>query len=165
MLIRKAKIADIPAITRILNESILWGKATAIREEVSEKNRKKWLADHSSELYTVFIAEINGEVAGYLSIGAYRKGRQAFRHVAEVSYFVDFSHHRKGIAKALIDAAFSHCKENQINTLLAFLMEHNEGSIQFLLKSGFELWGTFPKTLLIDGEEYDHLIFGKKIEN
>ena len=163
MLIRKAKPKDIPAITRILNEAIRWGKATAIRDEVSENNRREWLADHSTELYTVFVAEIEGEVVGYMSIGPYRKGRQAFRHTAEVSYFVDFNHHRKGIAKALIEAAFVHCEENEINTLLAFLMEHNEGSIKFLEKYGFELWGRLPKSLSIDGLEYDHLIYGKKL--
>jgi phosphinothricin acetyltransferase len=163
MLIRIAKLEDIPAITRILNESIRWGKATAIRKEVSEENRREWFTQHSTKLYAVFVAEIEGEVVGYLSVGPYRKGRQAFRHVAEVSYFVDFNHHRKGIAKALLETAFSHCKKNQVHNLLAFLMEHNEGSIQFLLKSGFELWGRFPNTLLIDGVEYDHLIYGKKL--
>lgn len=164
MLIRKAKITDIPAITWILNESIRWGKATAIREEVSEENRREWFAGHSTELYTVYVAEIEGQVVGYLSLGPYRKGRQAFRHTAEVSYFVNFNHHRRGIAKALIEMAFSHCKKNQIHNLLAFLMEHNEGSIQFLLKSGFDMWGRFPKTLVINGNEYDHLIFGKKLK-
>jgi len=164
MLIRKAKPDDIPAITRILNESIRWGKATAIREEVSQEERTEWFNEHSSALYTVFVSESDGEVNGYLSISPYRRGRQAFRHTAEVSYFVDFRHHRKGIANTLMDKALQHCSKNQIHYLLAFLMEHNEASIKFLEKSDFKLWGRLPKTLLIEGVEYDHLIFGKNLK-
>ena len=42
-------------------------------------------------------------------------------------------------------------------------MAHNQSSISFMEKMGFELWGLFLKTLTITGEEYDHAIYGKRI--
>jgi phosphinothricin acetyltransferase len=163
MNIRTAQLSDLDQLTDILNHAIKWGKATAIREIFKPEERIEWFENHSTDLYRIFVSEEDGKITGYLSIGPYRKGRQAFRHTAEVSYFVDFNLHRKGIASRLMEVAFRHCRENEINNLIAFLMAHNQSSISFMEKMGFELWGLFPNTLTIDGNEYDHAIYGKRI--
>ena len=164
MTIRKAIPADLEEITAILNQAINWGKATAIRETLTSNGRIKWYNTHDTDLYKVFVAEEKSKIIGYLSIGPYRRGRQAFSHTAEVSYFVDFNFHRKGIASHLMASAFQHCHQQQIKNLIAFLMADNEPSINFMKSIGFELWGLFPKTLSIDGQEYDHAIYGKRIK-
>ena len=43
-------------------------------------------------------------------------------------------------------------------------MAHNEVSVQFMKKFGFELWGLFPNTIRIKGKEFDHAIYGKRVE-
>lgn len=164
MKIRSASREDLNQLTDILNQSIEWGKATAIRMPMKPEERISWFDDHQG-IYRIFVAEEKGNALAYLSIGPYRKGRHAFRNTAEVSYFVGFEHHRKGIASQLMEAGIQHCIDNEIKNLLAFLMEHNHGSIEFMKKFGFELWGLFPKTLNIDGIECDHLIYGKKLKD
>lgn len=164
MLIREARYEDVSQLTDILNQSIRWGKATAITSEIDEQNRIEWLADHQELPYGVFVAELENQIHGYLSIGPYRKGREALKQTAEVSYFVDFNQHRGGVASALMNACFDHCKKNQITTLLAFLMAHNDASIMFLEKFGFECWGRFPEAISIQGVNHDHLIYGIKIK-
>jgi phosphinothricin acetyltransferase len=76
---------------------------------------------------------------------------------------VDFNHHRIGIASALMEHALEHCLTVNFKTLLAFLYGHNERSIRFLNKFGFEQWGVLPDTAIVDGKTYDHVIYGKHL--
>jgi len=159
-----AKPNDLDDITKILNQAINWGNANAYTKELGSEDRYEWFKEHMEGKYTVYVYKEGETVLGYLSIGAYRKGRGAFRHTAEVSYYVGFTHHRKGIASKLMLKAFEHCKEKEIKTLLAFLYSHNKTSIDFMKRFGFEQWGLFPKTAEVNGQKYDHVIYGKKIQ-
>ncbi len=162
--IRKAQLKDLERITDILNQGIGWGKATAILKEFKAEERIDWFLENNSGRYCIYVAEEKDTVIGYLNLTPYRKGRQAFVHTAEISYFIDFAHHGKGTASALMETAFEHCRKHEIKTLLAFLMAHNEASVRFMKKFGFELWGLFPNTILIKGKEFDHAIYGKRVE-
>jgi phosphinothricin acetyltransferase len=163
IVIRRAERSDLIRITEILNQAIRSGKANAYTNEFQANQRKSWLEDHSFDPYRVFVADIQRYSAGYLAISPYREGRQAFRHTAEVSYYVDFDYHRMGIASALMAEAFKHCLDTGINTLLAFLYAQNELSIHFLKKQGFEQWGFFPKAAKAKGQLYDQVIYGLKL--
>jgi phosphinothricin acetyltransferase len=163
MKIRAAQLSDLDQITEIFNEAIKWGSATAFREPFTPDSRTEWFLEHQTGIYKIFVSEDQGKITGYLSIGPYRKGREAFRHTAEVSYFVDFQFHRKGVATRLMEVALQHCQKNEIHNLIAFLMAHNQPSVIFMKKFGFDLWGLLPKTLTIDGKEYDHAIYGKRL--
>ncbi len=159
-----AKPNDLDDITKILNQAINWGNANAYTKELRSEDRYKWFNEHMKGKYAVYVYKEGETVLGYLSIGPYRKGRGAFRNTAEVSYYVDFTHHRKGIVSKLMLKAFEHCKEKEIKTLLAFLYSHNKTSIDFMKRFGFEQWGLFPRTAKSKGKEFDHVVYGKRIE-
>lgn len=163
MLIRKATSGDLGAITQILNQAIRQGSANAFTKEFKPEERTKWLNAHLRDKYIVFVAEIEKRIVGYLNISPYREGRQAFKYTAEVSYYVDFDCHRSGIATKLMEKAFDHCEQNEIKTLLAFLYDHNQTSISFLKKCGFEKWGLFPRSAVVNNEEFDHVVYGKRV--
>lgn len=158
-----ACIDDLERLTQILNQAIDWGNANAYSKNFKAEERIPWFKEHSQGEHCVYVYKENGEIMGYLSIGPYRKGRQAFDFTAEVSYYVDFAHHRKGVASALMDRAILHCKEKNIKTLVALLYGHNHPSIRFLKKYGFTIWGRLPAVAEVNGKEYDHVIYGKRI--
>ncbi len=161
--IRKAIPEDNVRITEILNQAILAGNATAILDICKPEDRLDWLQEHMGDTYVVYVAEIDGKVVGWLSLSPYRKGRQAFRHLAEITYYIDYDHHRKGIAKALYEKAMAHCMQHDIKNLVAFLYADNKASVDMLKKLGFEQWGLFPETIHVSGKNMDHVIYGKKI--
>ena len=163
MTIRKATIDDLQQITKILNQAIRWGKATAITEEYKVTDREDWFRETNTGKYCIYVAEDEHQITGYLTLTPYRKGRQAFIYTAEVSYFVDFDFHGKRIASKLMNRALDHCKVYKIKTLVAFLMAHNEASVKFMKKYGFELWGLFPQSITINDKEFDHAIYGKRL--
>lgn len=161
--IRKASIVDNIRITEILNQAIEAGNATAILETYKPEERIAWLQEHMGEKYLVFIAELDGQVAGWLSLSPYRIGRQAFDHLAEITYYIDYAFHRKGVARALYEKALEHCKQQGVEMLVAFLYADNQASVKMLEKLGFEQWGLFPGAIRVIGNDLDHVIYGKKL--
>lgn len=164
MNIRIAKIEDLEAIVGIYNQAIAVGQKTADTEPFTVDNRKKWFEAHTPDNYPILIAEENDVVEGYLTISPYRPGRKALRHTAEVSYYVHFDHHRRGIASRLLEHAICMCPLLGIKNLFAILIDSNVASVQLLEKYGFEKWGHMPQIAEFDGIEVGHLYYGLRID-
>lgn len=155
-----ATVADLPQIVDIYNQSILAGQRTADTEALTLEDRLEWFNGHSSEKYPLLVAKEGDIVLGYLTLSAYRFGRKALSRTAEISYYIDFNHHRQGVASQLIDATFSMCPSLKITTLIAILIGCNQGSIGILNKYGFKEWGRFPHIVEVGEEQFDHLYYG-----
>ena len=126
--------------------------------------RKEWLESHlDSPKHPVFLATVKEEIAGYLSISPYRKGREALRFAVEISYYVDFDHHMKGIGSSMMDHALSFCKKEGFKTLFAILLETNAASIALLTKYGFEKWARLPNIADFGGIEISQVYYGKRL--
>jgi phosphinothricin acetyltransferase len=165
MNIRIAELEDLERIVEIYNQAIAAGGKTADITPFSIDDRKSWFSVHTPDKYPILVAEEDGSVVGYLTISAYRPGRMALRHTAEVSFFIHFEHHRKGIASRLLQYAIDMCPSLQIKTLFAILVDSNQNSIRLLEKYGFEKWGHMPRVVEFDGIEYGHLYYGLRIGN
>jgi L-amino acid N-acyltransferase YncA len=113
--------------------------------------------------YPILIAECGDSIVGYLTISAYRPGRMALRHTAEVSYYVHFDHHNKGVASRLLQHAIGMVPSLQIKTLFAILIDSNDVSIKLLEKYGFKKWGYMPRVAEFNGIEVGHLYYGLRI--
>lgn len=159
---RRAQAEDLPAIVAILNQAVA-ARQVAILEPVEVEDRREWLAGHTPDKYPVLVAESDGEVVGWLSLSDYRTGRRALRFTAEVSYFVDASHRREGVASDLMRAAIDLCPELEIKTLIAILLDHNEASLELLARFSYTEWGRMPNAVDFDGEERAHLYYGRRV--
>ena len=162
--IRIAKLEDLKMIVHIYNQAISAGQLTADTMPVTIEDRKQWFEEHSPGKYPILIEERDELIIGYLTISAYRPGRAALRHTAEVSYFVDFDFHRQGVASRLLKHAIDLCPSLQIKTLFAILMESNTASIEHLKKFGFEKWGHMPRVADYDGIEVGQLYYGLRVD-
>ena len=100
--IRLATEADTPAIAAIYNQAVEAGFQTGDRTPVSTDSRKLWLQAHPSSRYPVYVLDIDGSVAGWLSVSPYRPGREALRFTAEISYYVERAQRGKGVASRLL---------------------------------------------------------------
>jgi L-amino acid N-acyltransferase YncA len=161
--IRIATEQDLPAINGIYNQAVEERSATAHLHPVSLEDRQKWFADHDPRYFPVFVLEKGKVIQGWISLGAYRKGRQALAHVAEVSYYADRGERGKGVGSALLGHAIRIAPEFGFSVLIAILLDRNPASIALLEKYGFARWGRMPGIALMDGEEADHLYYGLKL--
>ena len=159
-MIRKAHTADLPTITDIYNQAIIARYCTGDTVCVSTEERLKWFDSHNTERTPIFVYEIDGTVIAFGYISHYRPGRQAFKCVGEVSYYVDFNYHAKGIGKQLLQFLILEAKKKDYTHLIAILLDCNTKSITLLEKNGFSMWGKMPNIARIDENIYSHLYYG-----
>jgi phosphinothricin acetyltransferase len=160
MKIRLAEMDDLQSIVRIYNQAIKMGGKTADTQLFHWQDRKIWFSHYSAERYPLIVALKHNKIVGYLSLSAYRSGRAAVQHTLEVSFYIHFDYHRQGIASALLFYAISFCKKLSVTTLIAILIENNQGSIKLLESYGFQLWGCLPNIVELANKNFDHLYYG-----
>lgn len=163
MEIRQALHEDLPPINEIYNQAVEQLFCTAHLKAVSMKDRERWFTSHKPDRFPVFVAMQHDSMLGWVSLGAYRKDRQALAHVAEVSYYVDKQQRGRGVGSVLLGHAMKEAPKFGFSVLVAILLNKNPASIGLLEKFGFESWGVMPGIARIGKEEADHLYYGLKL--
>ena len=161
--LRGATAADLPALVAIYNEAIASRAATGHLTPLTVAARADWFAQHQAPETPLFVAELDGAVAGYATLASYRGGRGAFAACREVSYFVAAPARRRGVASALLAHVLEACPGLGVEVLLTFVLGHNAPSLAFLAHHGFAEWGRLPGIARIDGVARDHLILGRRV--
>lgn len=163
MTVRLAAGGDLPRIVEIYNQAIAARNATADTVPFTLEERLDWFNSHSEDEYPIYVfVDKDGRVGGWLSLSPYR-GRPALARTAEVSYYVDYTCHGKGIGTALMNHALNDCTRIGRKVLVAILLEWNTGSLKLLEKFGFEKWGHMPDVAEFDGQLCGHLYYGRKV--
>ena len=163
MIIRFAQTDDLAAIVDIYNQSIPSQRSTGDTQPLRVEDRLTWFEEHRPDGHPIFVAEVDGQVAGWCSLSAYRPGRAALRFTAEISYYLALAYHRQGIGTALVRYALAACPALQIRHLFAIVLEGNQASLKLLEKMGFEQWGYLPRVADFDGKEVGHLYYGRHV--
>lgn len=163
MSIRLARTGDLPAINDIYNGAVEEKFCTAHLSPVSAEEREQWFSTHSPDRYPVFVSVGDERITGWVSLGPYRRDRQALDHVAEVSYYVDREFRGQGLGSALLQYAIDAAPGFDISILVAILLSRNPASIGLLKKFGFALWGSMPGIAKIGAATADHLYMGLKL--
>lgn len=163
-MIEPARLEHLEAINEIYNQAIEDGHRTAHIKPLTYEERKSWFERHSKEKFPVFVySDKKDNVLGWISVSAYRSDRQALNDVVEISYYVDYDYHEKGIATALMNHALQFCEEASYRIAVAILISSNEASINLLQKFGFVEGGRIPDALHFGDEYRDHLYMYKNI--
>lgn len=161
--IRVARREDLPGIVAIYNQAIPSHRATADLTPVTVAERVAWFEQHEPDRHPIFVAELDGKLAGWCSLSAYRPGRLALRFTAEISYYVDRACQRRGVGSALVRHALQACPGLGIKNVFAILLDRNEASRRLLEKHGFQQWGHLPRVADFDGEECGQYYYGLRI--
>ncbi len=162
MVIRDASDRDLQAIVEIYNDTIPTRLATADLEPVAASDRAGWFARHTPRRRPLWVAEVDGEVVGWLGFEPFY-GRPAYRRTAEISVYVARVSRRRGIGASLLEQALRSGPELGLSTLLGFIFAHNQPSIALFDGFGFERWGHLPRVAQLDELERDLLIVGRRV--
>jgi L-amino acid N-acyltransferase YncA len=161
--IRLAQMKDLPTIVEIYNQSIPSNQSTGDLQPLRVEDRRVWFEEHHPEGHPIFVADVDGGVAGWCSLSAYRPGRAALRFTAEISYYLASAYQRQGLGTALVRHALAACPALQIRHLFAIVLEGNTASLKLLEKMGFAQWGYLPRVADFDGKEVGHLYYGRHV--
>src|SRR5215211_7403683 len=80
MIIRLAQIDDVPAVVDIYNQAIPSRKSTGDTQPLRVEERLTWFREHRPDAHPIFVAEAEGQVAGWCSLSPYRPGLR-IRHL------------------------------------------------------------------------------------
>jgi L-amino acid N-acyltransferase YncA len=159
--VRLYQAGDLPAIQRIYGQAIAAGFCTADLEPPHQSRWDEWGNTHRDPRYPVFIWDENKEVLGYCSLTPYRPGRRGLARTAEISYYVDFSHHGRGIGQALVAHALHEAALLDFHVLFAIVLAANQPSLDLLSEFGFQQWGFLPDVFRYAGAWHGHAYYGK----
>ena len=142
--IRDAVDADLPAILEIHNEAVLNTTANWYEEPSSLEDRQKWMDSRRAGDYPVLTATLeDGTVVGFASYGHWRP-KNAYRHTVESSVYVHIDHHRRGVAKALMNELLACAKRQRRRVMVAYIESSNANSIALHTRVGFAVVGVLP---------------------
>src|SRR5205085_929826 len=104
--IREAVEADLLAIVDIHNAAIASRVSTAQLEAVTVEDRREWFRAHSPTKYPIWVSELDGAIAGWLSFREFLP-RCAYRGTLEVSVYVSERFRRRGIGRNFLQQAIA----------------------------------------------------------
>jgi L-amino acid N-acyltransferase YncA len=162
MKIRDAVEADLPAIIDIYNVAVTTRIATAQLEPVTLEERRDWLKEHSTDQHPFWVFEVDGQVAGWLTVKPFLP-RCAYRGTVELSVYVDQKFRRRGIARSLLEEAIARAPSLGISAMVGLIFGHNQPSLRLFEQLGFERWGLLPRVAQLDGIERDLTILGRHV--
>jgi L-amino acid N-acyltransferase YncA len=160
--VHDATEADLPAIVEIHNAAIASRISTARLDPVTVESRREWLRAHSPTEYPIWVADLNGAIAGWLSFREFLP-RCAYRGMVEISVYVSEKFRRRGVGRKLLQEAIGRGPKRGMHSLVGLIFGHNEPSIALFQAAGFERWGLLPGVARIDEISCDLTIFGRHL--
>ncbi len=134
--IRDAAEHDLPAILDIYNEVIINTTAVYSEKPHTLQMRQDWYRDRVNNNFPVFVAESDGQVAGFSSFGHFRVW-PCYRYTVEVSVYVEQSFRGKGISKKLLGSLVDRAGQMNIHAIIAGISADNEISVKLHQSFGF----------------------------
>lgn len=142
MLLRKAEEKDLEKLLEIYNYEVVYGTATFDLKPKSMEERKVWFDAHNIGNHPLIVAEIDGCVAGYASLSAYRE-KEAYQSTVELSVYVGVDYRGCGVATSLMDEILKMAREDEtIHVVVSVITGGNEASVKLHEKYGFTYCGT-----------------------
>jgi len=135
--IRIAKESDLPGILEIYNDAILHTTAVYDYEPHTIEMRNQWFVTKREQGFPVFVAEENGIIVGFSSIGPFRAWA-AYKHTVENSVYVKSDCRGKGVGRLLLEPLIDAAKKLKLHVIIAGIDATNEASIRLHKQFGFE---------------------------
>lgn len=135
--IRLAVETDIAQMLVIYNDIILHTTAVYDYEPHTPEMRQAWFKTKQEQGNPVFVAEEEGRILGFSSIGPFRAWA-AYKYSVENSVYVAASERGRGIGKLLMPPLIEAAKKMKLHTIIASIDATNEASIKLHEGFGFK---------------------------
>ena len=145
MLVRPLHPDDYPAVAAVFAEGIATGVATF---ETEIPGWDEWDASHLPDHR--FVAEVDGEVVGWIAVVPYSR-RAVYRGVGEESVYVAERARGRGAGRALLEAVIESARNGGLWTLQAGIFTDNGASLALHRALGFREVGIRERIGRLDG--------------
>jgi RimJ/RimL family protein N-acetyltransferase len=163
VIVRPAEPGDAAALVALANavsaEPEAWLISTGWRGVAEERRFLRAVRRHPDA--AVYVAELDGELVGRLSLA--RDQHPASGHVADLGLMVDVGHRRRGIGRALMDAAVEWAQQHGISKLELHVFPWNEPAIALYESLGYVKEGYRKNHYLRDGAYADAVLMALQV--
>ena len=135
--VRKGDEKDLEAMLVIYNDIIVNTTAVYDYKPHTIEMRQQWFRSKQEQGFPVFVAEENGKLVGFSSIGPFRAWA-AYKYSVENSIYVAADQRGKGIGKLLLPPLIQAAEQLNMHTIIAGIDATNKASIQLHRHFGFE---------------------------
>jgi len=141
--IRDGALADLPALTDILNHYIVHTPINFDVEPYMVEARREWFDEHAAKgKYRLVVAEDAGQVVGYATTSRWRP-KAAYGTTVESSVYCRQDACGRGIGSALYRALFDAIKDEDVHMIVAGATMPNAASAALHERFGFAEVGVF----------------------
>lgn len=162
--IRPIELRDLEFVKEVLNEVIVNHDFYLSEYPKSDSDIRQWYDEHqNSDLYAIFVAEINGKPAGWVSLSNFRL-IDGYDISAELSIYVSIRYYRIGIAGEMMRyiEEFARSK-GLLHKIVSVITATNLVSIALHNKCGFETEGILKEAAKKNGKYQDVVLMSKII--
>jgi len=162
---RNATVADLPAIDRVFRRSFCDTFAHLYRPEdlaafIAQFTPEAWAEEFADPHYRFRVAEVDGEVVGYVKLGPSALPVETTKRAIELrQIYVLNEHHGSGLAKALSEWAIDEARGQGFEELYLTVYVDNHRARRFYDRYGFEPVGRYD---FMVGEHADEDIIMRK---
>jgi len=161
--IRPAEPRDLPAITRIYADAVLYGTASFEIEPPTKAEMARRMQALAAGGYPYLVAESDGAVAGYAYAAAYR-ARPAYKWCVENSVYVAPEFHRRGIGKLMLLRLIEDSERLGFRQMIAVIGDSAQtASIALHASAGFTMVGTFRSVGFKHGRWLDTVLMQRAL--
>jgi L-amino acid N-acyltransferase YncA len=164
LIIRPALRGDVPGILLIYNAAVR--EAAAAYEDVPHTlaQREEWFDHFAGRNFPILVAESNGVIVGWGSLGPHQE-RMGFRFTGAVAVYVAERHRRRGVGGRLMEALLAAGRARQLHVVLAPIDAGNDPSLQLHAQHGFTQAGLFLEAGCKFGEWRDVIYLQLRLDD
>lgn len=161
--LRRATLADIPAITAIYAHHVRHGRASFETEAPDEAEMRRRFTSLTESGYPYFAATRDDRLVGYAYASAWRP-RAAYRDTVENSVYLDREEAGRGIGSRLLAALIEACADKGFRQMVAVVGNSaNTASIRLHERHGFRLVGTLRSVGFKHGQWLDTVLLQREL--
>ena len=162
--LREARESDLPAIVAIYNSIIASRMVTADLEPVTVEGRKPWFDAHNGQSRPIWVLteKTTGHVTAWMSLDTFNP-RAAYNGTVMLAIYIEVALRGRGLGGLLIEEAEKRAPACGVHTLLGYIFGHNQPSLRLFERAGYARWALLPQVAVLDGQERDLVIMGKRL--
>jgi L-amino acid N-acyltransferase YncA len=160
VIVRDAGEDDLPALLGIYNHAVL-NETSIWNDDVADlADRHAWWQDRVSRGFPVYVADVDGAVAGYGTFAEFRP-HQGYRFTVEHSIYVATPAQRRGIGSVLLTRLIAEARRTNKHAMVGGIAAENAASIALHLRFGFVETARMPQVGFKFGRWLDLVLMQK----
>ena len=163
VIVRDAGEGDLPGILEIYNNAVL-NETSIWNDDIADlADRRAWWQTRVSRGFPVYVADVDGAIAGYGMFAEFRP-HQGYRFTVEHSIYVATPAQRRGIGSVLLTRLIAEARRANKHAMVGGIAADNVASIALHVRFGFIERARMPQVGFKFGRWLDLVLMQKLLD-